>query len=293
MAACGREGQKASEVRKFALPEVPAMIIAPVERANYLVAHYWKNFDFADTAMLHSEQFEKEIFPNYLGFLGAASLEKASGSLASLLNGMQGDTAVYNFFISNLEHYLYDPNSPMRNEDLYIPVVKQMIASPAVDPTEKMRLEDRLSLAMKNRPGDKAADFVYTTDSGRTGRLYGLKSDWLILFFNNPGCPACRDIADEMMASGVIPHLIETKKLIVLGIYPDEDLTAWFEYGASFPKEWIYARDKSQIIREKELYDLKAIPTVYLLDYQKRVVIKDAVTTQQVVQTLAEWEDFQ
>jgi hypothetical protein len=36
------------------------------------------------------------------------------------------------------------------------------------------------------------------------------------------------------------------------------------------------AYDPDRVVLDRELYDLTAIPTLYLLDAQKRVVLKDA-----------------
>ena len=39
---------------------------------------------------------------------------------------------------------------------------------------------------------------------------------------------------------------------------------------------WIDAYDAEQTILNQNLYDLKAIPTLYLLDKDKKVLLKDA-----------------
>jgi hypothetical protein len=41
------------------------------------------------------------------------------------------------------------------------------------------------------------------------------------------------------------------------------------------PSTWINAYDKEQRITLEELYDLKAIPMLYLLDDQKKVLLRD------------------
>ncbi len=39
---------------------------------------------------------------------------------------------------------------------------------------------------------------------------------------------------------------------------------------------WINGYDKELTVLERELYDLKAMPTLYLLDKDKKVLLKDA-----------------
>mgnify|MGYP002527024690 FL=1 len=49
--------------------------------------------------------------------------------------------------------------------------------------------------------------------------------------------------------------------------------------------EWINGYDKKQTIEQNNLYDLKAIPTLYLLDKDKTVLLKD-VTTKEIEEYL-------
>ena len=62
----------------------------------------------------------------------------------------------------------------------------------------------------------------------------------------------------------------------MLNIYPDEDLQAWYDYLDNYPKDWICGYDPDQVIRSDTRYWLRAIPSLYLLDDEKRVVLKDA-----------------
>ena len=59
-----------------------------------------------------------------------------------------------------------------------------------------------------------------------------------------------------------------------------EDLKAWQEHGADFPESWGYVRGRDGALSEANLYDLKAIPTLYLLDRNKKVLLKDATFEQ-------------
>lgn len=86
------------------------------------------------------------------------------------------------------DKYLYDPNSPIRNEEFYIPVLECMVTSPLLDDTGKIRPRDRLALAQKNRPGTQALDFTYTLASGKQGTLHGLSADYTV-FHQPPRLP--------------------------------------------------------------------------------------------------------
>ena len=180
------------------------------------------------------------------------------------------------YLTSLADKYLYDPNSPMRNEELYISVLDAMLKSPILDDTEKIRPKARRALAQKNRIGTKALDFTYTLANGKQGTLYALKAPYTLLFINNPGCHACNETIKALKQSPTISQAIAQHKVKVLSLYPDIDLAEWQKHLSDFPSDWINGYDKKQMIDQKNLYDLKAIPTLYLLDKDKTVLLKDA-----------------
>ena len=170
----------------------------------------------------------------------------------------------------------------MLNEELYIPVLRYIVNSERVGEIDKMRPAFRLEMALKNRVGNPATDFTYTLPSGKKGKLSGINADYTILFFNNPDCNACRAIKAEVEASGVVKNLLNTKvqgnrkKLVFLSVFPDPELEVWRRMLPEQPKEWMCTYDDGQVITKERLYDLRAIPTFYLLDREKRVLLKDA-----------------
>ena len=284
LAGCGRSRKESSAPLRFTLPEIPTMISSPEERAVYLGRHYWDRYDFQDTLLVSSNEVTEQAFANYVQILGMLSPEERKISVGNLLDrASEADSMVFERFTDLFDKYLYDPNSPLRNEELYIPVLEYMVASPRVPEIEKIRPRDRLAWAMRNRVGTRANDFTYTLASGATGTLYGVRADYTILFFNNPDCPACKQMREEISASPILTRRIEEGKIKVLAVYPDEDLTAWRNYRRHIPANWINAYDASLVLRNGELYDLKAIPTLYLLDRDKTVLLKDCLSVDQII----------
>jgi hypothetical protein len=184
------------------------------------------------------------------------------------------------------EKYLFDANSPYRDDEYYISVLNAVLSSPLLDEWERVRPEAQLALSLKNRVGAPANDFRYTLASGASGTLYGLRATFTLIFFNNPGCPACGETQGRLMASAFLTRMIDEGTLKVLAVYPDQDLAAWKEHIKDFPSTWINGYDKTLIIKDEELYDLKAIPTLYLLDSRKTVLLKDVMDIALIEETI-------
>ena len=259
---------------------VPSMITDPGERAKYLVQHYWDKFDFTDTAYIHLPDITEQALTNYIDLMKYVTPEVATSSIKGMMHKAAADSSFFAHMAGLYEKYLYDPNSPMRDESLYIYVLEAVLEAPVLDEVSKIRPAHLLELALKNRVGEPATDFTYTLADGKKGTLYHTKADYLLLFFYNPDCHACKEITDQLTASPLVTEWIRNNKLKILAVYPDEDLEAWKNHISYMPASWINSYDSAVSLKNDEIYDLKAIPTLYLLDKDKKVVLKDVTFNQ-------------
>ena len=275
---------QADTLTTFTLPTLPPLLNTPELRADYLVRHYWDNMNFADSNYVHHPEITEQAWVDYIDLLKLVPAKTADAALKDVFAQTEKEKKCYLYMAELADKYLYDPNSPMRNEELYISVLDAMLTSPVLDKTEKIRPQARRELAQKNRIGTQAINFSYTLASGKEGSLYALNAPYTLLFINNPGCHACAETIEALKQASVLNQALSKKKLQILSIYPDTDLEEWNRHLADFPKEWINGYDKKQTIENKNLYDLKAIPTLYLLDKDKTVLLKDV--------TVAEIEEY-
>ena len=204
----------------------------------------------------------------------------------SLMRRAASSRRMMDYFAMLADGVLHDPNSPLRNDEFYIPVLRALLAAPWYDEYERIAPEYDLHMALQNRVGQPANDFRYTLASGASGTLYGLDAEYVLLFVNNPGCTMCREIREEIAASPMLSEMIERGRLLVLALYPDEDLAAWRDYADRIPPKWINAYDRGCVIREEGTYDFHAIPALYLFDRDKRVLVKDSTSVPQIEEVI-------
>jgi hypothetical protein len=101
----------------------------------------------------------------------------------------------------------------------------------------------------------------------------------------------CREVKESLLSSPQLNVLAERGKLKVLVLYPDADLEAWREHLSDYPDSWINGYDANQSITKENLYDLRAIPALYLLDSQKRVMAKDCTDVAYVESLIMQAEE--
>lgn len=119
----------------------------------------------------------------------------------------------------------------------------------------------------------KANDFVYTMADGTQHSLYTLQSEIVLLYFYDPTCEDCHQLMVDLNTSEVINQLIDSKRLSVLAVYPEEDMEVWEPYIDAIPSVWINGYDKGAVINTEGLYYMTSLPALYLLDKEKNICL--------------------
>lgn len=294
------ETPSATPSHSFPSVSIPSVYGDNPELAKeYLLDHYWDAFIKGDGVTtsnsilgIHDKDVEQAL-SNYIQILSVLKAESTPDDQKSLraaqksiknffkkLETRQKDTTdlTYLRLTEMVSSYLYDPNSPMRDEDLYLPFVEAMLNSPHTRPDMLTAYKHELEMCRTNTYGSKVPDIRYKDIKGHAGTLYGVKADYTMLFFSNPGCESCKEIIKDVMSRGYVESMISDKRLAVVNIYIDEEVAKWRDYSHNYPSSWINGYDYTFSLRDSGDYDIRAIPSLYLLDSHKRVLMKDAPT---------------
>ena len=290
IAGCGQ--RKAEQFQALPFPDImpPAMMEAPQDRAGYMALNMWNGLadpsrTYPCDSLLVSGIRKTDVeqkFANWVQVLemsGRVTAEKAVGKLyerASVCERKDTASNVFETFTTLVEKYLYDPNSPFRDEDLYGIYARHLADYKGYPEVVREKYAREARLCALNRTGTKATDFHFADRYGKVRTLYGIDAPYILLFFSNPGCEACMNIINVLKDDPHISGMISEGRLKVLNIYIDEDLDAWRSYMPIYPDEWYNGFDPDFVIRNETLYNVRAIPSLYLLDSAKTVLLKDA-----------------
>ncbi len=267
-----KETEAAKPAKEFRLPDVPDTLKDPKARASWLSLHYWDHFNFSDTALISKPEITEQAFVDFISILPYTP--EAAVAVNTLFRRASAEKEMLYHFISLGDKYLYEPNSPMHNEELYILVLRALVDNPRLEEIDKVRPRHLLEMALKNRPGDVAADFTVTCRDGKRLKLSQIKSPCLLVYFNDPDCEDCRRVKERLTSSQTVNGLLVSGRLKLLSVCVEGKTAMWEK--AAFPARWIDGYDEGQGLTREQVYDLKAMPTLYLLDAEKKVILKDA-----------------
>ena len=277
---CSDNQKEMQSVRKdtFPYPKIPAVIVDAREKKKYLLAHYWDEYTFPDATLVNKD-IPEQAFVNYIFLLGDESLTKQQKeeSLQSFCIKFIGQKPlIQERFMNMFDNYLYNSNSPYYNEELYAVYLRCMLQT-SIDEARKSTFQFLLSLINRNNPGEIATDFPYYLPNGKSQTLRStlVSGNYLLLIFYDPECQNCHQIMQQMIQNRYLNSLSENGLLTVLAVYTEGNKDVWKQSLQEMPDSWIVGEDR-QTIKDNALYDLKAMPSMYLLNKKKEVLLKDA-----------------
>lgn len=268
--AC-RGGSDAHGETRAAEPQMQASAApSPSEKLAGRLVELWNGYDFANSAQANRDAGE-QLFSNFIYLLQYADSTTASNAVVSFYGKASAYEASRSWCHATVDHYLANPDSPFRNDAVYVHFLKAFMAS-CNDESLSSRARYMLDMISRNQPGTVAADFGFVDRNGRAGTLHSLKSKLILLVFNDPGCDKCQEIMPSLLAD----PLFASENLLVLSVYPYDDAALWRECAVALPGNWLDVHDAGSEIIDARLYHLPAMPSFYLLDSEKRVLLKDA-----------------
>lgn len=265
-------------VEELPFPLLPPDIHTPQEKADYLLMHFWDEMNFTDTVRSRNEDFLAQNFVNFIALFPFANNDSRFKASRYLLNKAKADTVAFEKLTEVIHRYLYDVESPMLSEENYIPFLQALIEDPFPDNSTGESAEITLGEIMKNRVGSIAADFNYITRDDKSMSLYTTPSGKdLMLIFYDPECEVCKGVIRKLSNDAAITQRIEAGELTIVAIYSGEKKEIWEKEVSNLPENWIVGYEPGEIDR-KEIYILRASPTIYLLNGDtKEVIVKDMI----------------
>lgn len=244
-----------------------------VFEASELV-RFVEGIDYSDTTALHDEPQMTERMVMLVKLMYVSDSASIRNGLRVFLNGIGRDTKALAIADSLADLYLNNPASPVRDEAKYIAFLESMIELDSLPSYLKERGKESLRIASLNRPGNVANDFRFIDRNGSNLALHEVKGNKTLLIFYDPDCAHCSDILETLAVDSRINSSVASGRLTVLAIYAEGKRDVWEKTKGELPANWVVGYDLTGII-DKELYDLPAMPTLYLLDSDKRVILKD------------------
>lgn len=243
----------------------------------YTIEHAFDYYPFADTRMLSTPMVVYRLY-EFAANLLYLPPEEAGRYAALLLTQAQADSRTYHFFFEWLQKTFGTIGTAYWNEEIYRAMLKNALAYNGLSQSDRNFYQREMDIYNKNLPGDVAPDFPVLWSDGTKSSLHAVESEYLLLYFQNPDCPTCTEVRGRLAVNDELNRAIASGRLKVVTIYFEDDEALWRRYlqEKANPK-YLHGWDFQGEINAKDLYDLRAIPYMFILDKDKKIIKKDIV----------------
>lgn len=256
--------------QSFIPPRIPENLLDVQKKLEYLTLHYWDNYDFEDPYVF----LEDDIMLNYFSCLREVSCNISNESIRQTLETASNNNLIFSLFIDAYRVYLFNPESFFCDYEKYLAVVEFVINNEHISQNKKREFELERTIIYTNRVGNKATDFTVVDRNNNPIELYGIESEYTLVFFHNPNCGICVETKEKLSKSEVVGKMINTGKLKVFAVCPYDEYDLW--KATEYPEKWLNGYDIDGRINREKLYYFLESSSLYLLDRDKRVLKKDS-----------------
>lgn len=190
----------------------------------------------------------------------------------------------YKSLIASLEEMLSEPTWDYHNEELFAKVMEHASTASCLSDNERLRPKSMLEVVRKNAPGTVANEINYETLDGSRHKLSDISTPYTLIYFNDPECLSCAKVKERLDTTTLLKVMVSDSTLTVLGIYPLDNVEEW--KAEPFPSYIINGWDWEQKVDEEMTYDLMTMPMFYLLDRDKRVILKNEASLNRVLKVM-------
>lgn len=258
------------------LPAVPDSLRTPAARADYVIEHFWDEMDFSDTKYSLNDIFMEQTFANYAQIMGFATPGAGlQANVDRLLEKSSVRKDARQLLCSIARIYLFEPESPVANEELYLYFIQAQLADSATSDADRTRLEYQKKTILMNRPGTHPADFTFLDRNGNEHSLSdAISGRQTLLMFYCPDCDDCHRAMSHIKKNAVLNGLISKGLLQVLAIADADESDLWQSHSGQVPDCIIDGLDTTGIA-DQELYDIPFTPTFLLIGSDGNVILKN------------------
>ena len=280
------------------------------DQVDRYALHFWdgENVELLGTRLLSSEaEVALEAETQLANFFSVLLVATPDTSRKAVNNLMDRAGNSYQCIMDIAEKYLYNVQSPYFSEDKFLLFLDHKIARSDIPEIEKSREKYLAMLTRRNSVGGMAEDFtlyeIIGEFSGKiTGKnvgsagndvetMYGFlgklteRQSLMIVFFS-AGCRDCIDGIVRLKHSSSLKKKISEGDLAVLAVCIEGKLS---NVSSQIPVTWAAASDGGAVMLNS-LYSTRQTPSVYILERNGEVVLKDA-SVSSAIQFLLEQDE--
>jgi len=252
---------------------------------HYFKDHYWDDAWFFDERLARTTFFEDKL-DLYFNQLVAPDPDSVIKEIDWMLAYASANDEMQRFLLVKFVNR-YINMKYMWEDKVFVHLFEKYFSQteyPWLNEKGKKSIFDRAYSLMANLYGTQAAEIELPDSLGVVRKLFNVNAPFTVVIFWDPICGHCRETLPKIDSIYQAKWKAQGVKIFAVAKETDGTKKDWLSFISEHQlQEWtnVYnskddneARIKNNIPGYYQLYDVQSVPTLYLLDKDKRILAK-------------------
>lgn len=270
------------------VPHIPEGTEDPeLYKYTFYKNHFWDGIDITDPGLLRTPLLDAKI-NDYLDNVVVQLSDSVIKEVDILLSRAKPSKETFRYLLITLVNK-YERSPVIDFDKVFVHLVENYYLNGMADEwtTQETldKLKNRVAMIKPNFIGNPAPELVLWDTLGTEVNIRDIDAKYTVLYFYDPDCGHCKKKTPELYA-----HYADlvAKGVEVVGVCTATDEKEWKDFIKKDGLEWINVADLNSQTYFRYYYDIRSTPTVYILDKDKKIVVKkiDALDIPAVIDQL-------
>jgi thiol-disulfide isomerase/thioredoxin len=257
------------------IPEAPKLANGKTDSVwvfNYYKAHYWDDYNFADSRIMNTPFLEPRL-ERYIKNLVVQTPDSLIKDADKLVARTEANSDMKSFVVWYITNQYENPKT-VGTEALWVHMAEKYYLSGQMgigDETKK-RISEKVA-TLKPLLVDKTFPALSLTDpDGKKVSPQTLAANYTVLFFYAPTCGHCKE-ASPKLKEFYLKN--KDKGIQVMAISIEHDMNEWKSFINKYQLDGLVnGFDALKQIDFNRKFDVVTTPTVYILDKNKKIIAR-------------------
>ena len=260
-------------------PEMPEPPLLPNGQqdidAMYQIykSRFFENIDFSDERLIYTPVYHSRLrvyFNNVIMQHPDSIISEADRVLDKARENREVFKYTVWFITNNAE-----ASQVMGMDKVFVHMIENYYLTDEVDWVSEERLNQLRRRAEEIKPlllGEIAPNLELQNAENEILELHEIEARYTILYFWDSECPHCLRAAPALKSAW---EELKEEGVKVVAINTEQSRQNWIKAIDDYPDEWTHLHDTDGKARVLDTYSIYAIPQVYILDEDKKIIAKD------------------
>ncbi len=258
-------------------PKVPADVKESEKnkqfQTNYYHDHFWDNVDFSDIRLLRTPILYNKT-KHYLERMTVQIPDSINAAAEFIIEKSKANEDIFKYILTYITHH-YETSKIVGMDAVFVYLADKYYLSGQAKWLDEKRIEKLAERVRRLRPnliGKTAPELLMLDYDGNKISLHGLDNNYTVVYFWDYKCGHCKKSVPKMLE---IHAKYKEKGVDFFSICTRVEKKPWKEYMDEYKIEpWINVMDPFNKTNFRDLYDIHSTPTIFVLDENKKILIK-------------------